>query len=92
MPAHEKAYDRIRRTLILLTSKRTRVRTQQDYTTLTRTIDQYLDEWAQIMYCATEWDANKWGFSDESWMVEERKQMSRVPMVKGRDGRWYEPR
>jgi len=92
MPAHPKAYERIERALTMLTFKRKHVRTQRDYTTIMRAIDQYLDEWAQIAYCATEWDADQWGFSDESWMIEERKRMSKVPMIKARDGRWYEPR
>jgi hypothetical protein len=76
----------------MLTFKLKHVRTPKDYAVLTSAIDQYLDEWYSIANCATEWDADKWGFNTDTWMVEERKTMSKVPMIKGWDGRWYEPR
>lgn len=92
MPAHPKAYERITRTLRTLSFKRRHVRTQHDYTVIMAAIDQYLDEYIDMTHCATEWDADKWGFNGDTWMKEDRELMSKVPMNKGWDGRWYVPR
>jgi len=92
MPAHPKAYERVRKALVELCHRRTRPCTPREYAILMHAIDQYLDEWYCITHMATEWDADRWGFMVDTWMREERKVMAKVPMIKARDGRWYEPR
>lgn len=37
--------------------------------------DALLDEWYDITYRATDWDAIAWGFEPRKWMSEERRKM-----------------
>jgi hypothetical protein len=91
MGCHPKYTERITREL----STHVRTRRQylpgtQGYARHTGVIDRYLDELYHVTHRATEWDADRWGFSD-TWMKEERMAMeSNKDMVKGIDGRWYE--
>lgn len=89
MPAHSKAYERLTYRIQRLIAKRTHTRVPGTYQAYSALIDQVLDEWYDIQYRATEWDADMWGFS-ESWMARERSYMNKRSMDKV-NGRWYTP-
>lgn len=40
-----------------------------------REIDALLDHWVLLRYCATDYDARRWGFDPEHWMAPERMTM-----------------
>lgn len=62
---------------------------QGTYAAYSALIDQVLEEWYDIQYRATEWDAGEWGFPD-TWMARERGYMNKRSMDKV-NGRWYTP-
>jgi len=63
MPAAPKAFERLASELTLATNPVRR--------------DELLDEWLDYRDCATEWDAQQWGFDPDRWEERLRIQMER---------------
>lgn len=42
-----------------------------------RHLDWWLDQYADGLLRATEWDANQWGFHSDKWMEAERAEMAK---------------
>lgn len=47
-------------------------------------VDMALDQYADSLLRATEWDADKWGFDSDRWMEAER-----VQMLEAAEGKTY---
>lgn len=40
------------------------------------TVDFWLDQYADSLFRATEWDADRWGFDPDRWMEAERAELA----------------
>ena len=63
MPGHPRAFQCIARELAAATNSDRR--------------DELLDEWLDYRDRATEWDADRWGFTPDLWCLKERDEMER---------------
>jgi len=59
-------------------SGRQRERIQHARDTAPETVDFWLDQYADSLLRATEWDADHWDFDPDRWMEKERAELARL--------------